>query len=276
MFQIFHERTHTGIEGVSSSMWKSLGANLKLPAKLVQMMSSKDECDLNAIANSVRDDVIKLVDSQKRYFIVAHSYGAIAALKLASTLEKRGKLGQIVIIDGAPRYLVKLLQGIRRSTSQTDNLENDLIMICFAHFCNSDQLDEFIKKLAHCDSLSSKEELMADFVSTEFKSTYSAKYLINLSVAVLNRLKALAKLNILLDNTDELAAVLDSKLKSPITLIRPTQTVISDISEDYDLHKYTECEINVKYMDGSHLTVIDNPELSNILNGLTSSELIES
>lgn len=253
-----------------------MGANLKVPAKLVQLMGSKDECDLNAITNSVRDDVIKLVDNQKRYFIAAHSYGTITALKLASALEKRGKLGQVVIIDGSPRYLVKLLQGIRRSTSQTDNLENDLIMICFAHFCNSDKIDEFIKRLANCDKLSAKEELFTDFVSAEFKTTYSAKYLVNLIVAVLNRLKALAKFNVLLDNTDELTAVLDTKLKSPITLIRPTQTVISDISEDYDLHKYTECEINVKYVDGNHLTVIDNVELSNILNGLSSSELIES
>lgn len=257
-------------------MWNQLGASLKLPAKLVQWMSSKDECDMNAIANSVRDDVIKLVDNQNRYFIVAHSYGAIAALKLASTLEKRGKLGHVVIIDGSPRYLVKLLQGIRRSTSQTENLENDLIMICFAHFCNSDQLDEFIKKLANCNDLSSKEELIADFVSAEFKSTYSAKYLVNLIVAVLNRLKALAKFNISLDNTDELTTVLDAKLKSPITLIRPTQTVISDIPEDYDLHKYSECEINVRYLDGNHLTVIDNVELSDILNSLTGSELTES
>lgn len=270
----FHKRT--GIEGVCTSMWNSLGSNLKIPAKLLQLMSSKDECDLNAIANSVRDDVIKLFDHQKRYFIVAHSYGTICALKLASVLEKRGKLGQVVIIDGAPRYLVKLLQGIRRNTSQTENLENDLIMVCFAHFCNSDQLDEFIKKLANCDKLSSKMELIADFVSVEFKTTYSAKYLVNVIVAVLNRLKALAKFNVLLDNTDELTAVLDSKLKSPITLIRPSQTVISDISKDYDLHKYSECEINVKYVDGNHLTVIENVELSNILNGLTSSELIES
>lgn len=265
-----------GIEGICSSMWNGLGEKLKLPARMVQLMSSKDECDLNAITASVRDDVIKLVDNQKRYFIVAHSYGTITALKLASTLEKRGKLGHVVIIDGSPRYLVKLLQGIRRNTSQTDNLENDLIMVCFAHFCNTDQLDEFIKRLAACDNLSAKEGLFIDFVIAEFKSTYSAKYLVSLIVAVLNRLKALAKFNIALDNTDELTAVLDSKLKSPITLIRPTQTVISDISEDYDLHKYSECEVNVKYVDGSHLTVIENVELSNILNSLSLSELTES
>lgn len=257
-------------------MWTSLGANLKIPAKLVQLMSSKDECDLNGIANSVRDDVIKLVDNQKRYFIVAHSFGSLTALKLASALEKRGKLGHVVIVDGAPRYLIKLLHGIRRSTSQTDNLENDLIVISFTHFCNSDRLDEFIKKLANCDKLSSKVELIADFVSDEFKATYSAKYLFCLIVAVLNRLKSLVKLNTLLDNTDELTALIDSKLKSPITLIRPTQSAISDISEDYDLHKYSECEVNVKYVDGNHLTVIENVELSNILNGLISSELTES
>lgn len=247
-----------------------------MPAKLVQSMGSKDECDLNAITNSVVDDVINVVKDQKRYFIVAHSYGTISAMKLASTLEKRGKLGHVVIIDGAPRYLIKLLHGLRRNTSQTDNLENDLIMILFTHLCNADQLDGFIKRLTNCDKLSSKVELIGDFVTPEMKATYSAKYLFNVTVAVLNRLKALVKFNVQLDHTDELTAVMESKLKSPITLIRPTQTSIADISEDYDLHKYSECEVCVKYVDGNHLTVIENVELSNILNDLITSDMGES
>lgn len=257
-------------------MWHSLGANLKVPAKLLQLMGSKDESDLNAIANSVRDEVINFVDKQRRYFIVAHSFGTLTAMKLASSLEQRGKLGQIVIIDGSPRYLIKLLHGIRRSTSQTENLENDLIMILYTHFCNSDQLDGFIKNLSKCDKLSSKVELIANFVSSEFKATYSKAYLLNLIRAVMNRLIALVKFNVLLDNKDELTAVIDTKLKSPITLIRPTQTVIADISEDYDLHKYSECEVNVKYVDGNHLTVIENQGLSYILNELISSEITKS
>lgn len=257
-------------------MWHLLGANIKVPAKLLQLMGSKDANDLNGIANTVRDDVIKLFDSQRRYFIVAHSFGTLTAMKLASSLEQRGKLGHIVIIDGSPRYLVKLLHGIRRSTSQTDNLENDLIMILYMHFCNSDQLDAFIKNLVKHDKLSAKVELIADFVSPEFKATYSKPYLLNLIRAVLNRLIALVKLNVLLDNKDELSAIIDAKLKSPITLIRPRQTAIADISEDYDLHKYSECEINMKYIDGNHLTVIENVELSHILNDLISSEIIKS
>lgn len=265
-----------GIEGVSSLMWHSLGSNLKIPAKVVQLMKSKDESDLNAIANSVREDVTRLVDGQKRYLIVGHSFGTLTAMKLASSLEKRGKLGHLVIIDGSPRYLIKLLHGLRRNTSQTDNLENDLIMILYTHFCNTDQLDVFIKKLAQCDKISSKVELIADFVSPELKTTYSAKYVLNLIVAVFNRLKALVKFNALFDNTDELTAMIDSKLKSPITLIRPTQTAIADISEDYDLHKFSECEVNVRYVDGNHLTVIENVELSNILNDLISSEIADS
>lgn len=257
-------------------MWHALGLNLKVPAKLVQLMGSKDENDLNAIANSVRDDVTKLVDGQQRYFIVGHSFGTLTAMKLASSLEKRGKLGHLIIIDGSPRYLIRLLHGMRRNISQTDNLENDLIMILFTHLCNVDQLDLFIKKLSNCDKVSSKVELIADFVMPELKTSYSAEYLFKVAVAVLNRLKALEKFNVLLDNTDELTAVMDSKLKSPITLVRPTQTSIADISEDYDLHKYSECEVCVKFVDGNHLTVIENVELSNILNDLILSEMTES
>lgn len=261
----------TGIEGVGGSIWNSLGANLKTPAKLIQLMKSGDEIDLDVIANSLIDDVSGIFAQQNEYFIVGHSFGTLIAMKIAALLEKRGQLGQIVLIDGSPKFLLKLLQGIRRNASQTDNIENDLIMIVYVHLCSVDNLDGFIKKLTSCDSLSRKVDLITEFVSNKFKSNYSEKHLRNIIVAVLNRLKYLVRLNVQMnDAMEEHTAVIDARLKSPITLIRPTQKSVADITENYDLQEYSEGGVNIRYVDGNHLTVIENVELSNILNELSS------
>lgn len=62
----------------------------------------------------------------------------------------------------------------------------------------------------------------------------------------------------------------DSKylLRSPITLVRPTEISIVDVEEDYDLHKLTNGTTNVKYVEGNHFTMLENPKLIQIINEL--------
>lgn len=228
-------------------------------------MKSRNEIDLTAICTTVIDDVHQQFANQNEFYIVGHSFGTFVAMKIASMLEKRGKIGHIILIDGSPNHLFRLAQGLHRSI-QTDNPENDLIMILFAHFLSNDRTESFTKKLTACNNLSMKIEVIGEFVSSEFKTNYTKQYLHNIIGAMLNRLKLVMKLNF---ENDSMAGILDAKLKSIITLIRPTQASFTDITEDYDLHKYTEQKVNVKYVDGNHLTVLENIELTHILNGIT-------
>lgn len=263
----------TGIEGVCNESWHSLGANLKAPAKLLQLMQSRNESVLDGIADSVIDKIYQSFEQQSAYYMVGHSFGALIALKIASMLEKRGKIGHIILIDGSPGYLSRLGQGLCRNIDHirtAEILENDLIMVLFTHFCSSDQLDRFSKKLTNCDEnddLSTKIGLMSEFVTGEFKTAYSEKYLKNIMTAIVNRLKVVMNLN---SQTDQLMGVMDRKLKSAITLIRPTQATFTEIAEDYDLHNYSEQKVNIKFVAGNHLTVLDNVELTDILNNITS------
>lgn len=239
----------------------------------MQLTKSRNEGDLNGIVNSVIDEVYQMFANQKEYYVVGHSFGTLIALKIASMLEKRGKVGQVILIDGSPDYLLKLAQGLQRATQIDSSLEDNLILILFIHMCISDLLDEFIQKLTACDSLSTKVELMSEFVAPEFKSNYSKQYLQNLIVAILNRLKVVMNLN---GTDDDMKGVMDVRLKSQITLIRPTQASVSDIVEDYDLHKFSERAVNIKYVEGNHWTVLENTELTNILSEITSQTLTES
>ena len=55
------------------------------------------------------------------------------------------------------------------------------------------------------------------------------------------------------------------KIKASITLVRAKSRVIGDISENYDLDTYTDGEINVKYLDGSHLTIMQDAAIIDII-----------
>ncbi|XP_055306391.1 fatty acid synthase-like [Sitodiplosis mosellana] len=255
-----------GIEGVCGPNWKTLGLNMKVPSKLLQLMKSRNESSITGIAESIFEEVSQCFANQKEYFIVGHSFGSLIALRIASMLEKMGKVGRLVLVDGSPEYLFRLAKGICQSGHVEGNIENDLFMILFSHFCDPESVEDFVKGLVACPNIPAKLECLAKFVSSEYKNKYSTEYLHDMIVAILNRLKLIVEEDVM-DN------ILDTKLKASIILIRPTEVSFADINADYNLNKYSEHEVNVKYVEGHHLTVIENVELTNILNEIISQEI---
>lgn len=229
-------------------------------------MQSRNEDTLYGIANSVIDTVFHSFEDQEKFFLVGHSFGTLIAVKIASLLEKRGKIGHVILIDGSPAYLKRLAQGLARTAQCENQIEDVLIMVMFNHFCSSDLREPFVLKLSKCDSWQGKIQLIIKFLSTEIKSNYSQDYLENIIVAILNRLRVVISLNI---ENDELEAVIGTKLKSTITLIRPTQASFTDIIEDYGLHNYTDQPIAIHYIEGNHLSVLENTDLATTINQLT-------
>lgn len=226
-------------------------------------MKSRNECGIKEIAESVFEEISQSLVNQKEFLIVGHSFGSLIALQLASMLEKQGKVGRLVLIDGSPEYLSRLAHGICQGVHVEGDIENDMFMMLFGHFCYPEDVDEFVKGLAACNDIQSKIDCLIKFESSDYKSQYSKDFLYDITVAIVNRLKLVINLNF---EKDELAGILDSKIKSSITLIRPSEVSFADINEDYNLNKFSEQRVNVKYVDGHHLTVIENIELTNILN----------
>lgn len=230
-------------------------------------MKSRNELSLDAIADSVIQEITEFFSNQKKYCVVAHSYGTLIAIKIAYLLEKFGKCGHIILIDGSPNYLKRMAQGLLRTTKIEDSTDV-LIMVVFSQFCRSEFRNNFIAKLSQFSDVEQKIDLVMEFLSTEIKDKYSVEYIKKLAVAIMNRLKVVIGLNL---EDGKISDVMENKLKSPITLIRPTQASFTDIDEDYSLHRYTEQEVNIKYVEGNHLTVLENPELTDIINSLIIS-----
>lgn len=56
------------------------------------------------------------------------------------------------------------------------------------------------------------------------------------------------------------------KLKSHIKLIKPNQHTVLYDSEDFGLSAFTEHPVEITYVEGNHVTVLDNPECAKEIN----------
>lgn len=250
-----------GIEGVAGSVWYSLGANLTIPTNLIQLVNSMQATTINDIADATLDTVNRCFANQKQFYIIGYSFGSLVAIRLAQLLEQTGAIGRVLLIDGAPVYLKRLEAAITKSTSKDENSEDVLIMLTFFNLCSGEDTEKFIAQLQESDSWSKKMDLLHDYLPDAIKSAYSTPYLHKILAAMSNRLKAVTKLNIDGDAVEKIV-----KLQSPVTLIRPTQASFTDIADDYALSKLAARPIDVRYVQGNHLSMLDNEEITKIID----------
>lgn len=57
-----------------------------------------------------------------------------------------------------------------------------------------------------------------------------------------------------------------NKLKSNVTLIKPTQSSVTDLPDDYALSEYFEKPIKVHTFEGNHVTILENQATAELIN----------
>lgn len=216
---------------------------------------------IDDIADATMDTVTKCFAHQKQFYIVGYSFGSLVAIRLAQLLERSGASGRVLLIDGAPVYLKRLEAAITKSTSKDENSEDVLIMMAFFNLCSAEQTEKFTTQLHACDSWPKKMDLLHDYLPETIKAIYSTPYLHKMLAAMSNRLKAVSKLNI---NGNAREKVV--KLQSPVTLLRPTQASFTDIAEDYELSAIAARPIDVRYVQGNHLSMLDSANITQIID----------
>lgn len=177
--------------------------------------------------------------------------------EIARALEEAGMKGYVVLIDGAPTFLKQLSYGhIGAQMNITDEMiQHMLIINILKNGFPEDSHDEIISALAENNTWTDKINCLVQF-SSKLNLEYSENYLHNLVSSLFNRLKMVFDFDA--DNM--------KKIKSSITLIRPTEVAVVDIDEDYELSKYTEGSVDLKFVEGNHATMLDNPRLAQIIN----------
>jgi fatty acid synthase len=185
------------------------------------------------------------------FYLVGYSFGGSIALELASRLEREDIKGRLVLVDASPAFLKKL------AIEQIANIDEDLesmylngLVEFFMPRSRSDILKMIEVYSTFEEKIAALVELMKDVTS------YSPTYLKHMIKTLFKRIEMI--LNV------DLEAL--PKIKSPISLIRPKQASFLNIEEDYDMKGKTENDFTLEFIDGTHITMLENEQLATLIN----------
>ncbi|KXJ69783.1 hypothetical protein RP20_CCG025833 [Aedes albopictus] len=240
-----------GIEGVAGNVLKAVAEQLKAPVYMLQLSGTLECESVQAIADSVIDELsfIKFTD----FAIIAYSFGAFVGMELARKLRKRGISGKLLLLDGAPKFLKHLALKQLNGNPSDEEIQKLVITAMISTAFNH----QSIERISSTMQTQSFEEQIEKLIELGAEQTpYSADYTRKMTKALFRRLKMAAFFNL-----DEY-----EMLDVPITLVRPTDASFSDIDEDYALSLCTTGEITLKIVEGSHMTMVENPTLVAMIN----------
>lgn len=189
--------------------------------------------------------------------MIGYSFGTLLSFEFVRALESKGISGSVILIDGSPAFLKRICYGnVPNRYDDKNAIENAIFHYVIHNIFPTENTVNIVKKLVDCKNVTEKIKTLIDYGKTETK--YSGKYLEMMIPAFYNRLQMVANIDI--NNF--------KKIKNPITLIRPTEMSVTDIAEDYELSKFTDANVQLKFIEGNHTTMIENLELVQIINDI--------
>lgn len=202
--------------------------------------------------------MLNLFKGKKRFILVGHSFGGYVAIEVAKLLEQCGLTGQVISIDGAATVFNR---GMKKALPNIDVEfdENLIIAKVVKQAMPEVPFDIIWKKFAENKAWDDQFEALFNAAS---KGEYSLGYLKAISVGIMHRVK------ICMGENDEYTG---ERIKSNITLIRPTTHLVPDVDNDYNLKQYTNGRVAVSFIEGNHMSMLDNVQLYQIINNICTS-----
>ncbi|XP_046603296.1 fatty acid synthase-like [Neodiprion virginianus] len=244
-----------GIEG-THNVFQSLASKLRSQTTCLQLGPTLwNLTSIEEMVNQLIPHVRARSKGQKGIVVVGYSYGSVLAIEIVRRLEKEDFDGRLVLIDGAPDY-IKALATQHLTTNTDDELQSVLlfdIMNILAPTFGTKLLEELQNCITWEDKLTAftktlPEDKNLDFTLEDQKAMCSAIYY---------RIKALLKY--------DFSAL--APIRTPITLLKPKILSLSMAPEDYGLGSLTSGGVDVHYVEGDHVTMLDADACAAAING---------
>lgn len=242
-----------GLEGVAGQAWYSLASKLKSESIVLQLYKTADMTLIEIIVDYIIERLHTFIKPQGKFYIVAYSFGTFVALEMVKRFEKLGYNGQILLIDGAPHFLKQLTHRHFGENLTDTNLYNILLSNIITSIFPEERAESLYQIFQSLPSIEEKFIKFKEFAKRQ--NVYSISYSETMMRAMANRIKIAHEWNI-----DQ------QLLRTPIILVRPSEVAIVNMEEDYELSKVTKGKIVVKFIEGSHTTMMENPILAQIIN----------
>lgn len=174
---------------------------------------------------------------------------------MVEALEASGKKGSIVMIDGSPLFISKLLNQVvpDKSEGLSSRIE-DLVLSTSVRVLAPDEFKTFSKRILEHATWESKLALAIDVIKT--KSIYSVEYGSKMLAALIGRIKMGLE-----------ADKMTSKIRqSKLSLVKATELSVKSLKEDYGLGQFSSTKIDISSVEGNHSSILRNPDLIKLLN----------
>lgn len=225
---------------------------------MLQLMSTQNLLSVQEVTKEIFDNVQREVFSKDKdnFYLVGYSFGAMITIELAKLLEAKGLRGQIVLIDGAPSFLKKLVVDQMPTTHSLDEAVQSVLISGILRTVYPEESIDVMQIMKNNPTWELRIEKLLEMASDQY--LYSTEYLRTMANCLFQRIKMVINYK-----TDP-----SHMLRSPITLVRPTEISIVDVEDDYGIQKLTNGTTNVKYVEGNHLTMLEHAKLIQIINQL--------
>ncbi|OWR55047.1 fatty acid synthase [Danaus plexippus] len=247
-----------GLEGCAAGM-APLCKRLKIKICALQFGAESGNDTLDDLVNSLHQKITSRLIHGKPYILLGYSFGTLPLFKLASILESEGHSGTVFCIDGSPEFLSTTITTIAEFRNDKI-LQNSLICYTIDLVApNNDVTKNLMEKLHEIESYD--ERIDYGIKICPVQHSYSHNFIRAMSKACYNRTKMIFEHN---ENDVK-------KINAPVILLRPKEIPLP-LEDNYGLDKYTEGPVTVHYLEGNHVTIIENKDCANIINKIIGGQ----
>lgn len=194
-----------------------------------------------------------------KFNLVGYSFGSLITLETARLLEESGMTGNVLLIDGSPKFL-KEFSLSRFPTNYDEELLQIAVITGLLKALMVNNADELIRLIL---PLKTFDEKIAKLIELSDGQEYSAKYLMKTSSLLYERIHLILNLDLSTFRP----------IKSPILLLRPSDAALAEIEEDYGLSSLTENTFTLKFIEGNHSSMLESPILPGLINSFIEMNL---
>ncbi|XP_015113123.1 fatty acid synthase [Diachasma alloeum] len=243
-----------GFEGCGA-VFMNLAKNITAFATCLQLNNLRTKhLSIPDMADELLPYILKKNDSRRDFVMVGYSYGALITIELVRKLEAESFTGKVILIDGAP-----LLSKVLRDQQFVSNNDNELqtkLLLSIANRIAPKLSRQLFVQLKRSNSWEEKLDAFTKFVPAKALKISSEQQR-NIWTCIYNRTLAF-------NNYDISSFPL---LRSTITLLKPSVQSVKNLPADYDISKITRGKVKCHILEGDHVSILDNPNVTRVING---------
>ncbi|KAJ8962424.1 hypothetical protein NQ317_010395 [Molorchus minor] len=248
-----------GIQGIAK-IYQRFVKRLRADIIGMQYMYDCKEQTIAEMAQSLLPYVEDHLTKDKPFNILTYSFGTVIALEVVSLLESQGYTGTILCIDGAPLLMKEMMKNVNRENDQV--VETAIISHLLTFRVPADVVSNNQAAIFKCATWKERLQKGADVLKqhTGHGDTLDEQF----TTGIYARVKALKGYS-----------PSYGKLRSTVKLLKPTQEMVKDLPEDYDLSEWFENPVEIQTFDGSHMTILEDEKLIDFINVYLNGDDVE-